>query len=100
MLQQTTELKPIWTPWNAFVSRFTKTRPAVVAATIVSLMILLAAVSTLNITLTPYSYDQTSMQLLAAPSAAHLMGTDELGRDSALLTALLPVILEERSTAF
>jgi oligopeptide transport system permease protein len=81
MLQQVNELKPVWTPWNAFVSRFTKIRPAVVAATIVSLMILLAAVSTLNVTLTPYSYDQTSMQLLAAPSAAHLMGTDELGRD-------------------
>ncbi len=29
----------------------------------------------------PYSFDQTTAQLLAPPSAAHLMGTDELGRD-------------------
>jgi oligopeptide transport system permease protein len=44
-------------------------------------MALLALLSNLNLPISPYSYDQTGFQLLAAPCAAHPMGTDELGRD-------------------
>ena len=44
-------------------------------------LLLLAALSWLSVPLSPYSYDQTSDVLLAAPSFAHPMGTDELGRD-------------------
>ncbi len=44
-------------------------------------MILLAALSWSGVPLTPYTYDQTSSVILASPSWAHPMGTDELGRD-------------------
>lgn len=37
--------------------------------------------------LTPYSFDQTSTEILVKPCAQHLMGTDELGRD--LLTRII-----------
>jgi oligopeptide transport system permease protein len=77
----------LWTPGRAFVSRFTKIPASIVAAAIVLFMILIAVFSNLNLTITPYSYDQTSAQLLAAPSFAHPMGTDELGRD--LLTRVI-----------
>ena len=48
---------------------------------IIAALVLLAALAWFNVPLTPYSFDQTSESLLAAPSSAHLMGTDELGRD-------------------
>lgn len=70
-----------WTPWKAFESRFKKVPTAIAAGLIVCAMILLAVLSHLNLPFTPYAYDQTSSQLLAGPSPAHFMGTDELGRD-------------------
>ena len=41
----------------------------------------LAVLSALQLPLTPYSYDETSSEILQMPCARHLMGTDELGRD-------------------
>lgn len=47
----------------------------------------LALLSFLNLDLTPYAFDQTSQDILAAPCMSHPMGTDELGRD--LLTRVI-----------
>jgi oligopeptide transport system permease protein len=48
---------------------------------IIAFLVAVSLASWLGIPLTPYSYDQTSSQILFAPSSEHLMGTDELGRD-------------------
>src|SRR5438270_13395208 len=53
-------------------------------------LLVVALLSALGVPLTPYSFDQTSKipaMLSAAPSWAHPMGTDELGRD--LLTRII-----------
>lgn len=56
--------------------------PAAFAALIViSLICLVAVLAALHIPLSPYSYDQTSTDLLLGPCLQHPMGTDELGRD-------------------
>lgn len=53
--------------------------------TIIGLLCLVALSSgvleTFHMTLTPYSFDQTTGSYLAGPSFDHPMGTDELGRD-------------------
>lgn len=54
---------------------------------IIVALLAVAILSWLNVPLTPYSFDQTSKDILVGPSAAHLMGTDELGRD--LLTRII-----------
>jgi peptide/nickel transport system permease protein len=62
-------------------------RPAAAGLTLLALMAALAAIGPL---VSPYAYDQQSLALLGqptAPSAAHWLGTDELGRDA--LTRLL-----------
>jgi oligopeptide transport system permease protein len=48
---------------------------------IVAALLTVAALSWLGVPLSPYGFDQTSGTMLAAPSWAHPMGTDELGRD-------------------
>ncbi len=48
---------------------------------LVGIICLIAVLSYLNVPLTQFSFDQTSETVLAGPSAAHWMGTDELGRD-------------------
>lgn len=48
---------------------------------IIVALLLVSALSWLNVPLTPYSFDQTGREILQGPSWAHLMGTDELGRD-------------------
>jgi oligopeptide transport system permease protein len=56
--------------------------PAAFAALIViSLICLVAVLAALHVPLSPYSYDQTSTDLLLGPCLQHPMGTDELGRD-------------------
>jgi len=54
---------------------------ATVSLLLVGAVCLLAASSYLNVQLSPYSYDQTTADILMSPSAQHPMGTDELGRD-------------------
>jgi oligopeptide transport system permease protein len=55
---------------------------------IVVALLVVAIVSAAGVPLTPYGFDQTNRMLLsAAPSLAHPMGTDELGRD--LLTRII-----------
>jgi len=68
---------PIRTAWN----RLGKIPTALVALVIISFMVTLAIASLVGLSLTPYSFDQTSTDLLADPSWQHWMGTDELGRD-------------------
>ena len=67
--------------WRGFCSRLKRIPTALIAFWIIIFLFLMAASSFLGAPLTPYSFDQTTAQLLAPPSAAHLMGTDELGRD-------------------
>ena len=58
---------------------------AVLALCIIAFICVIALASgvleTMHMTLTPYSFDQTSDSYLAGPSMQHPMGTDELGRD-------------------
>ncbi|MBK9145654.1 MAG: ABC transporter permease [Candidatus Melainabacteria bacterium] len=54
---------------------------ATVSLLLVAAVCLLAALSYFDVQLSPYSYDQTTADILASPSAQHPMGTDELGRD-------------------
>lgn len=63
------------------IRRFKRMPVACASLGLIVTIILLSIMSWLNLPLTPYQFDQTSTQILAAPSAAHLMGTDELGRD-------------------
>jgi oligopeptide transport system permease protein len=51
------------------------------------LLCCLALLSWMGVALTPYSFDQTSNQMLLSPCPTHWMGTDELGRD--LLTRVI-----------
>lgn len=68
---------PLITAWR----RLKRIPTAIVAWTIILIMVALAVASILGIPLTPYSFDQTSTTLLADPCWEHWMGTDELGRD-------------------
>jgi oligopeptide transport system permease protein len=52
-----------------------------VALAIVGILAVICILGWCGFSLTPYSFDQTSSAMLEGPSAAHLMGTDELGRD-------------------
>ncbi|MBU6453016.1 MAG: ABC transporter permease [Cyanobacteria bacterium REEB67] len=68
-----------------FLSRIKQIPTAMLAICIIATICLVALASGLlemvHLTLTPYSFDQTSGAYLAGPSFAHPMGTDELGRD-------------------
>lgn len=54
---------------------------------IILALLVVALLSWAGVQLTPYKFDETSTLLLASPSWAHPMGTDELGRD--LLTRVI-----------
>ncbi len=62
-------------------SRLKKIPSAYIAFCVVCLICLLALLSAFGVPLSPYSFDQSTEDLLVAPSMKHLMGTDELGRD-------------------
>lgn len=73
--------------WRSFWTRLRNIPSAWLAFWIICALIGLAILSWLGLPLTPYSFDQTGSVILQGPSAQHLMGTDELGRD--LLTRII-----------
>lgn len=68
-------------PWRHSLRRLRRIPTAMLAIAIIGAMMLVACLSWLDVPLSPYAYDQTSSQILTAPSLEHPMGTDELGRD-------------------
>jgi oligopeptide transport system permease protein len=66
---------------RSFMGRLKRIPTAYLAFWIIIAICAVALLSFLGFNLSPYSYDQTSAAYLAGPSAAHPMGTDELGRD-------------------
>lgn len=73
-------------PVNAF-HRLRRIPQAFVAFFIIVVICTVAILSASGVDFTPYQFDEGSNQILAGPSAAHPMGTDELGRD--LLTRVI-----------
>lgn len=67
--------------WQQAWKRLQKMPGAMICFWTIAALVAVSLMSWLNVPLTPYGYDQTSEQILANPSAQHLMGTDELGRD-------------------
>jgi oligopeptide transport system permease protein len=70
---------------RSFTARIKQIPTAMVALAIIGAICAVALSSGLleglHMTLTPYSYDQTTGAYLAGPTLEHPMGTDELGRD-------------------
>jgi oligopeptide transport system permease protein len=64
-----------------------RTLLAKISGSIIFLLCSMAILSAFGFPFTPYAFDQTSEHILAAPSAQHFFGTDELGRD--LLTRII-----------
>jgi oligopeptide transport system permease protein len=73
---------PLSEAWH----RLTRMPAAYVCLWIIVALVGISLISAF-VPLTPYSFDQTSAEILQKPSATHLMGTDELGRD--LLTRII-----------
>lgn len=73
--------------WQYFWTRMKRIPTAFYALWIIVALCTVALLSGIGLPLTPYSFDQTSTQILVDPSSAHWMGTDELGRD--LLTRVI-----------
>lgn len=72
-------------PWRLAMRSLLQDRLAVSGLLFLALIVLLALFADL---VSPYAYDyQDTDRILAAPSMAHLLGTDQLGRD--LLTRLI-----------
>ncbi|HEY9719388.1 MAG TPA: ABC transporter permease [Trichormus sp.] len=67
--------------WRGLWFRLKRIPTAHAAFWIIAALFAVALLSLIGVPLSPFSYDQTSTDLLAAPSSLHLMGTDELGRD-------------------
>lgn len=71
--------RPSLSYWSDAWRRFKENKLAMVSAAILLVIILLAVFQPV---FSPYEYDQTDyFALNQGPSAAHLFGTDELGRD-------------------
>ena len=67
--------------WMQAWMRLQKMPRAIVCFWIISILLGISLASWLGVPMSPYGFDQTSPDILAAPSAQHWMGTDELGRD-------------------
>ncbi|MBX9723404.1 MAG: ABC transporter permease [Candidatus Obscuribacterales bacterium] len=67
--------------WTQAWYRLLKMPRAMLCFWIIVALLAVSLSSWLGIPLCPYGFDQTSNDILAAPSMQHLMGTDELGRD-------------------
>ncbi len=88
--QEALRARPAW--WNTW-RRFARNKPALLGLIVV---ILLVFTGTFAPFIAPYSYsDQNLEASLQPPSAQHLLGTDELGRDM-----LTRVIYGARSVLF
>lgn len=65
--------------FKSFARRFCKNKTAVIGLILFVILVLLAVFATV---ITPYAYDKINMAArMNAPSAEHLFGTDQLGRD-------------------
>lgn len=74
-----TEKTDISTPFSEFVRKFKKQKTAIIALIFILFLVLLSFIS---YSIVPYGineYDYSS--IMQAPSAAHIFGTDEFGRD-------------------
>jgi peptide/nickel transport system permease protein len=65
-------------PARDFARAFLRHRSAVIGSVLVLIFIILAILAPV---ITPYDYTEPSADALAAPSAEHWFGTDDLGRD-------------------
>ncbi|UWE04112.1 ABC transporter permease [Laceyella sacchari] len=65
-------------PARDFARAFLRHRSAVIGSVLVLIFIILAILAPV---ITPYNYTEPSPDALAAPSAEHWFGTDDLGRD-------------------
>ncbi|MFA6209398.1 MAG: ABC transporter permease [Candidatus Obscuribacterales bacterium] len=66
---------------QSVIARLKRIPTAYFAFWVIAAICLVALLSWMGFSLSPYSFDQTSSDFLAGPSSQHLMGTDELGRD-------------------
>lgn len=77
---ETIALAPSESPWKRFTRRFGRQGTAIAMLITVGVLVTIAFVGPL---LAPYEMNQQDLQnSLAQPSAEHLLGTDELGRDA------------------
>lgn len=70
------------TPWSLFVRRFRRHRLAVIGLVV---LIVLGMLALLAPVIAPYGFDTQDLNIIGTPqppSAEHLMGTDQLGRDA------------------
>jgi ABC-type dipeptide/oligopeptide/nickel transport system permease subunit len=70
---------PRQTPARIFWYRFNRNKPAILGAVIIVVMVLAALLAPLIAPYDPNFQDLNSITL--PPTKAHLMGTDDLGRD-------------------
>jgi peptide/nickel transport system permease protein len=66
-------------PWRVFLGRFCRNRAGMIGAVIVALLVVVAIFAPLLAPYDPIYEDLNSV--LQGPSAHHLLGTDDLGRD-------------------
>ncbi len=66
---------------HTIYQRITNSLYAKIAIVFIVIISLISVSSWLNIPLSPYLYDETTLDILANPSFIHPLGTDNLGRD-------------------
>ena len=80
-LSQTIQTGKKESKWSVFIRRFARNKLAVLGAIIFSILVLTAILAPLIATHDPV-YDQDYSAVLQKPGNGHLLGTDDLGRDS------------------